>query len=85
MLKMRVVWKDSKPKTYKPVRYRKFMVYGSPKGWTTNVPGDMNVYKTHYCALNSIDKHLGGNGQMGSAKRKNYGITIVGQKDDETA
>ena len=83
---MRVVWKDSgKTKGYKPVRYRKHMVYGSPEGWTTNVPGDNNIYKTHYCALNAIDKALGGYGQMGCAKRRDYGITVVGQKNDGTA
>lgn len=78
---MRIVWKDSKPKTYKPVRYRKYTVYGSPEGWTTNIPEDNNIYSTHYCALNAIDKYLGGSGQMGSAKRKAYGIKIVGVKE----
>lgn len=78
---MRIVWKDSKPKTYKPVRYRKYTVNGSAKGWTTNIPGDNNIYSTHYCALNAIDKHLGGVGQMGSAKRQAYGIKIIGTKE----
>ena len=78
---MRIVWKDSKPKTYKPVRYRKYTVNGSSKGWTTNIPGDNNIYSTHYCALNAIDKYLGGVGQMGSAKRQSYGIKIVGTKE----
>ena len=82
---MRVVWKDSKPKNYKPVKYRKHMIYGSPKGWTTNLQGDDNLYATHYDALNAIDKALGGSGQMGSAKRQKYGITIIGKKDGETA
>lgn len=82
---MRIVWKDSKPRTYKPVKYRDHMIYGSPKGWTTTIPGDDNIYASHYCALNAIDKALGGYGQMGSAKRKNYGIRIVGKKDGETA
>ena len=81
---MRIVWKDSnKPRGYKPVRYRKHMIYGSPNGWTTTIPGDNNLYKTHYCALNAIDKALGGHGQMGSAKRKSYGIQIVGQKEQK--
>ena len=78
---MRIVWKDSKPKTYKPVRYRKYTVYGSPEGWTTNIPEDNNIYSTHYCALNAIDKYLGGGGQKGSAKRKAYGIKIIGTKE----
>ena len=79
---MRVVWKDSKPKSYKPVKYRNHMIYGSPEGWTTTIPGDENVYATHYDALNAIDAALGGSGQMGSAKRQKYGITIIGRRDD---
>lgn len=82
---MRVIWKDSRPRSYKPVRYRKHMIYGSPKGWTTTIPNDDNVYATHYDALNAIDKALGGSGQMGSAKRQKYGITVVGKKGGETA
>ena len=82
---MRIVWKDSKPRTYKPVKYRNQMIYGSPKGWTTTLEGDNNLYASHYCALNAIDKALGGYGQMGSAKRRKYGIKIVGKKGGETA
>lgn len=79
---MRIVWKDSKPRTYKPVKYRKHMIYGSPKGWTTTLPNDRNVYATHYDALNAIDAALGGSGQMGNAKRQKYGIKVIGRKDD---
>lgn len=82
---MRIVWKDSKPKSYKPVKYRGQMIYGSPQGWTTDIVGDNNIYKNHYCALNAIDKTLGGYGQKGSQKRQAYGIEIVGQKDDNVA
>lgn len=82
---MRIVWKDSKPRTYKPVKYRDCEICGSPKGWTTNLPGDDNLYATHYDALNAVDKALGGYGQKGSAKRKNYGIQIIGKKGGETA
>jgi len=82
---MRVVWKDSKPKNYKPVKYRDHMIYGSPQGWTNTIPGDDNIYATHYDALNAIDAALGGTGQMGSAKRQKYGIKIVGKKSDVTA
>lgn len=80
---MRVVWKDSKPKDYKPVKYRDHMICGSPYGWWNNIPGDDNVYATHYDALNAIDAALGGNGQMGSAKRQKYDIRIVGKKSDD--
>lgn len=82
---MRVVWKDSTSRTHKPVKYRGHMIEGYNGGWTTNIPGDNNIYKTHYCALNAIDKALGGFGQMGSAKRKDYGIQIIGKKGGESA
>lgn len=82
---MRIVWKDSKPKLHKPVKYRGHYIRGYNNGWTTDIPGDDNIYRTHYCALNAIDKALGGHGQMGSAKRQAYGIQIVGKKGGETA
>ena len=83
---MRIIWKDSKPKLHKPVRYRKHVVTGYNNGWTTDIPGDTNIYKSHYCALNAIDKALGGYGQKGGAKRKAYGIQIIGTIEElETA
>ena len=78
---MRVVWRDSlKPKEYKPIRYRKFYVFGTPNGWTTSLPGDKNIYKNHYCALNAIDAYYGDLGMRGPEKRRAYGIQIVGQE-----
>lgn len=77
---MRIVWKDSTPKSHKPIKYRGFIVQGYNNGWTNNIPDDNNIYATHYCALNSIDKYLGGYGQKGSGKRKSYGIRIIGTK-----
>lgn len=82
---MRVVWKDSFVRDKKPVKYRGHLVEGYGEGWIINVAGDDNIYRTHYCALNAIDKHLGGYGQMGSAKRKAYGIQIIGKKNTESA
>lgn len=78
---MRVVWRDSNARERKPVKYRGHWVEGYGNGWTTSIPNDDNIYRTHYCALNAIDKALGGHGQMGSAKRQSYGIQIVGKKD----
>lgn len=78
---MRIVWKDTAPRTFKPVKYRGYIVQGSVKGWTISVDGDDNLYQTHYDAKNAIDKHLGGTGQKGCAKRKGYGITIIGKVD----
>ena len=86
MKPIRIVWKDSiKSRQHKPVKYRGHMIQGYSNGWTTSIPGDDNIYRTHYCALNAIDKALGGCGQMGTAKRKSYGIKIIGKKDGETA
>ena len=84
---MRIVWKDSNARGYKPIKYRNQMVYGSAKGWTTDLPGDNNIYKSHYCALNAVDAALGGEGIRGKGTRKRqlYGIQIIGKKDDETA
>lgn len=83
---MRVVWKDSsKSRAQKPIKYRGHFANGYNGGWIIDVPGDDNIYKTHYCALNAIDKALGGYGQMGSAKRKDYGISIIGKKNNESA
>ena len=83
---MRIVWRDSNiPDEYKPIRYRKFMIWGTPKGWEVTVPGDQNIYRTHYSAQNAIDKYYGDLGQHGNEKRKKYGIEIIGKRGDETA
>ena len=81
---MRIIWKDSKqPKKYNPIKYRKHTVCGSPYGWVTDLPGDNNLYKSHYCALNAIDAALGGTGIRGSGaeKRRALGIQIIGKKE----
>lgn len=78
---LRIVWKDSNPRNFKPMKYRGHFAYGSTSGWTTDIPGDNNIYKSHYCALNAIDKELGGAGQKGSAKRQKCGIVVVGKKE----
>lgn len=80
---MRIVWKDSNARTYKPMKYRGHYVTGSPRGWTVDIPGDRNIYANHYCALNAIDAALGGTGNKGQAseKRRAYGIQVVGTKD----
>lgn len=81
---LRVVWKDTNPLVKKPVKYRGHFVTGCNGGWCIDIPGDRNIYRTHYCALNAIDAALGGTGQKGGAspKRQAYGIQIVGQKDE---
>ena len=83
---MRIVWKDSSPKLKKAVKYRGYMIDGYGDGWITTIPGDMNVYRTHYCALNAIDKHLGGHGQMGAAKTRIVrGIHVIGKKGGDNS
>lgn len=83
---MRIVWRDSNmPDEYKPIRYRKFMIWGTPAGWEVTVPGDQNLYRTHYSAQNAIDLYYGDLGQHGNEKRKKYGIEIIGKRGDETA
>ena len=81
---MRVVWKDTKSRSYKPVKYRNHTVTGSPKGWITDIEGDDNIYSSHYCALNAIDAALGGEGirGKGTKRRYSYGIKIVGKKEE---
>lgn len=82
---MRIVWKDSSVRGAKPVKYRGHWAEGYNGGWIIDVPGDENIYRTHYCALNAIDKHLGGYGQKGGVKRISYGIQIIGKKNNESA
>lgn len=79
---MRIVWKDSsKPKEYEPIKYRDIYIFGSPNGWAVNIKGDNNLYKNHYCAKNAIDAYFGEEGMHGDAKRKRYGIQIIGTKN----
>ena len=76
---MRIVWKDSlQPEEYKKMKYRGFFLWGTPSGWETDVPGDNNLYKNNYSAMNSIDAYFGESGK-GSAKRQSYGIQIIGE------
>ena len=77
---MRIVWKDSNPKLHKPIIYRNHMVFGSPEGWETNIPGDDNLYAAANDALNAIDKALGGHGRNGASKYRNGEIRIIGKK-----
>lgn len=79
---MRIVWKDSsKPTEYEPIKYRDIYIFGSPNGWEVNIKGDNNLYKNHYCAKNAIDAYFGEEGMHGDAKRKSYGIQIIGKKN----
>lgn len=84
---MRIVWKDTAKKV-QPVKYRNYIVSGyDTGGWVTDIPGDDNIYKSHYCAMNAIDEYLGGYGNKGkmNSKRFKCGIEVVGKKDNESA
>lgn len=61
------------------------MIWGTPAGWEVTVPGDDNLYRTHYSAQNAIDQYYGDLGKHGDAKRKKHGIQIIEKKDGETA
>lgn len=81
---MRITWKDSNPKT-KPGQtlvYRDYIVTGYKDGWITNVPGDDNIYFPRECALNAIDKALGGKTRKPNPERHALGIKIIGKKVD---
>ena len=83
---MRIVWKDSgQPSKYQPVKYRKHFVCGTPNGWITDIPGDENLYKNHYCAKNAVDAFYGDLDQCSDKKRKRYGIQIIGKRNGESA
>ena len=81
---MRIVWKDSSPKT-KPwvtLQYRTFTISQYGEGWITNVPGDDDIYFPRDCALNAIDDMLGGKTRKANPKRHDLGIKVIGRKDD---
>lgn len=81
---MRIVWKDSTPKTktYQTLQYRDCTMSQYGDGWVTNVPGDDNIYFPRECAFNAIDEMLGGKTRKANPKRHQLGITVVGRKDD---
>jgi hypothetical protein len=82
---MRVVWKDSAPKT-KPwieLKYRNYTISQYGDGWVTNIPGDQNIYFPRESAFNAIDKALGGSRRnKKEPERVKLGINIIGRKDD---
>ena len=80
---MRVIWKDSDPKTKigQVLMYREHKVTGYGDGWITDIPGDNNIYFPRECALNAIDQALGGYGRNGKAERHALGIKIIGTKE----
>lgn len=84
---MKVVWKDSSTaaKEYKTTTYRKHVItwytHGRLRGWTTDIEGDDNVYRSLHSAYNAIDAVLGGMPRRTCEKRQAKGIDIVGKKE----
>lgn len=83
---MRIVWKDSDPKTKsgQVLKYRGCEVTGYGDGWIIDIPGDNNIYFPRECALNAIDQTLGGKTRKANPKRHEMGIKIIGKKDDSS-
>lgn len=83
---MRIVWKDSDPKTKigRVLKYRGREVTGYGDGWIIDIPGDNNIYFPRECALNAIDQALGGKTRKANPKRHDMGIKIIGKKDDSS-
>ena len=81
---MRVVWKDSAPKTkpWATFKYREQMISQYGDGWVIDIPGDNNIYFPRECAYNAIDKALGGKTRKANPKRHELGIKVIGRKDD---
>lgn len=80
---MRVVWKDSAPaKTCPPMMYRKIEIKryekDNVKGWTIGIDEDRNVYARQDCAMNAINKALGGKARKDGSRLAEAGIKIVG-------
>lgn len=82
---LRVVWKDTNPQVYKPVKYRRCNITGYKGGWLIDIPGDDNIYASYYCAQNAIDEALGAPNRKKNSKREKYGIRVLGKvKKEET-
>lgn len=82
---MRIVWKDTAPKTNPgtELKYREHKISQYGDGWITDIPGDNNIYFPRECALNAIDKVLGGKRRVSKEPvRLKLGITVIGRKDD---
>lgn len=78
---MRVVWKDSLDK--KMLIYRDIAVTRYGDGWIIDLPGDNNIYSPRDCALNAIDKILGGKTRKANPQRHSLGIQVIGMKDGD--
>lgn len=67
---MRIVWKDSNPIIYNPVRYKEHTITRVPNGWTTDIPSDDNLYTTRKQAISAIDTFCDRNARRGASKKR---------------
>lgn len=84
---MRVVWKDSGAvRKCHPLLYRKVSIEryerGDIKGWTIGIEGDHNIYARQDCAMNAINKALGGKPRKDGSRLAEAGIQIIGTIDE---
>ena len=83
MKHIRVVWKEELWLKKKPATYRQITISPYGEGWIIEGRGDNNIYKSSFCAMNAIDKALGGTGLYGrNLKREKYGIEVIGKKTE---
>lgn len=85
---MRVIWKDSvKAKTCPPMLYRKITISryekDNVKGWIIGIEGDNNIYARQDCAMNAINKALGGKPRKDGSRLAQAGIEIIGTIDEK--
>lgn len=81
---MRIVWKDSAPKSkpWQTLQYRGCTISQYGDGWITNISDDDNIYFPRECAYNAVDQILGGETRKKNPKRHQMGVTVIGRKDD---
>lgn len=77
---MRIVWKDSNKKEYRPLKYRSYIISHFNDGWVTNCPGDTFIYRNAVSAMNALDQHLGLREGKPLPKRLSLGVSVVGRK-----
>lgn len=83
---MRVVWKDSGSRGYRPTKYRGYNLTKLGDGtWITDIPNDKYIYHNLEMTKNAADKILGGEPRKKNPKRHNMGIKIVGIKEGAEA
>lgn len=84
---VRVIWKDSGAvRKCRPLLYRNILIEryinDDIKGWTIGIEGDYNIYARQDCAMNAINKALGGKPRKDGSRLAEAGIKIIGVLND---